>query len=468
MSLLSSNARHVALVQKSLAAGALRAASQPAKAAPKERKAAQSIGGVKKGRKEKWETKKKQEKIHKTKDIPRFTRMAETKLMMPKTFQRPATLPEAFKAGSGHVLELPLFGRETLVPRNVGKAVSYSDAPNNAAKVFGLPRKMFFEYRILSSPCSVVRDVTLQAVETLEKAKASSSLDSRIVLHGRAGCGKSFLLHQAVQYAQAEGWVVFYVPRAASLVNSTTTFAYDLRTQTYLQPHASYRTLDKLLKANSALFAKLPMKKALVTEKLNVPAGTTLADLVQIALKDRSAGNSAVVLDALTSELQAQTQFPVLLAVDDFQALLQDSSYKDHFLRPIKANHLSLPRLILDFASGKRTFAKGAVVTALTNSDTNFNVPLEIQDALDLPRAHPVSPYQRRDGDVQGYVHGLTGFKLPDRMSSDEMAGLFSVWKDDMALTTDKYDELFLSKYVESDGNPRDFVWKGLLSTFST
>jgi hypothetical protein len=31
----------------------------------------------------------------------------------------------------------------------------------------------------------------------------------------------------------------------------------------------------------------------------------------------------------------------------------------------------------------------------------------------------------------------------------------------------DTYDELFLSKYVESDGNARDFVWKGLLSNMS-
>ena len=31
----------------------------------------------------------------------------------------------------------------------------------------------------------------------------------------------------------------------------------------------------------------------------------------------------------------------------------------------------------------------------------------------------------------------------------------------------DRYDELFLSKYVEADGNPRHFVHKGLLSTFA-
>ncbi|KAJ3505111.1 hypothetical protein NMY22_g17696 [Coprinellus aureogranulatus] len=76
-----------------------------------------------------------------------------------------------------------------------------------------------------------------------------------------------------------------------------------------------------------------------------------------------------------------------------------------------------------------------------------------------------------------GYVKGVKGVEVPERMTLGEMAGLFGVWKEDMALTTgmddankhpaDKYDELFMSKYVESDGNPRDFVWKGLLATMA-
>ena len=28
------------------------------------------------------------------------------------------------------------------------------------------------------------------------------------------------------------------------------------------------------------------------------------------------------------------------------------------------------------------------------------------------------------------------------------------------------YDETFLGKYTESGGNPRQFVWKGLLANF--
>ena len=35
-------------------------------------------------------------------------------------------------------------------------------------------------------------------------------------------------------------------------------------------------------------------------------------------------------------------------------------------------------------------------------------------------------------------------------------------------LASSLHDEIFMSKYVESVGNLRDFVWKGLLRTLQT
>ena len=49
-------------------------------------------------------------------------------------------------------------------------------------------------------------------------------------------------------------------------------------------------------------------------------------------------------------------RFPVLLAIDDFQALYNMSLYRDPFYKPVKAYHLSFPRTLLEFASGKQTF----------------------------------------------------------------------------------------------------------------
>ncbi|KAJ3528203.1 hypothetical protein NMY22_g9509 [Coprinellus aureogranulatus] len=404
----------------------------------------------------------------------------ESKLQLPKTKDRPAVLPEPFQPGSGHALDLPLFGRSTLTPKHIGQATPFPASATNASKVFSLPNKMFLEYRILSSPTSIIRPITLTLTSTLSSAKGSSSADSRLVLHGRAGSGKSYALHQAVQYAQAEGWVVVYVPRAVTLVKSTNSYIYDIRTQTYLQPNASYRLLNHIHAANASLLSKIPLKNSFATEKLTVEAGEgkTLADLAQAGLKDKSQQSAPLVLDALLKGLEEQKDVPVLAAVYDFQSLFHDSAYRGPFFQPIKPHHLSPPRTLLEYSSGSRVLTNGVFLGAVTESDTTYTVPVELQDAVQASsdaggeagqgvRRKMGSEYVKRDEVREGYVRGVKGVEVPERMTLGEMAGLFGVWKEDMALTTDKYDELFMSKYVESDGNPRDFVWKGLLATMT-
>ena len=49
---------------------------------------------------------------------------------------------------------------------------------------------------------------------------------------------------------------------------------------------------------------------------------------------------------------------PVLFAVDDFQALYHKTKYRDPQFIPINPYHLSIPRSIMEFASGKKTFVR--------------------------------------------------------------------------------------------------------------
>jgi small subunit ribosomal protein S29 len=81
------------------------------------------------------------------------------------------------------------------------------------------------------------------------------------------------------------------------------------------------------------------------------------------------------------------------------------------------------------------------------------------------------------------YAKGLKKLEVPERLSIGEAAGVFEVWMKDRALHSGECfcsvckfedanwlgvvsnDELFLAKYSEASGNPRDFVWRGLLGT---
>ncbi|KAM6496503.1 mitochondrial carrier protein [Amanita muscaria] len=362
-------------------------------------------------------------------------------------------------------LKIRAFDAEKMSENMVGKTVAFEFSEQDPARKFGLPKKLLLEYRVLSKPYTVIRNVTLDVVGKLNQAEDSSSLDSRYVLTGRSGAGKSSVLLQAVEYCSQRKWVVIYIPRGVNLVNSSTPYAYDLRTQTYLQPQFAFQTLQRTLSVNSSILSSLHTTKKLFFEKRELPVRSSLTDLIAIGLKDAS--SAPAVLDALMTELGQQIKYPVLLAIDDFQALYCKTAYKDPFFTTIRPYHLSMPRLIMEFASGKRSLAKGAVLCATTDSDPAYPVPLELREALQIPYEHPQSPYDKRSTALVDYANGLTPIPVPEQLTLDEAASLFEAWKEEHVMAPVTYDELFLSKYTESSGNPREFV-KGLLSTLST
>ena len=103
------------------------------------------------------------------------------------------------------------------------------------------------------------------------------------------------------------------IPKAKNLVNSTTAYAYDLRTQTYLQPAFAYQTLQRMHTVNAHLLGQLQMQNDLVLEKQTVPAGTSISDLIQVAIKEKSKVHSPIILDTVMKELETQTLFVLFL-----------------------------------------------------------------------------------------------------------------------------------------------------------
>jgi small subunit ribosomal protein S29 len=84
---------------------------------------------------------------------------------------------------------------------------------------------------MISTPFSVLRDVTKTAMEKLSAASNQSSLETRLVLSehallccvyeviysvliaGQPGCGKSYTLLQSLEYCFSNDWIVLYFPR---------------------------------------------------------------------------------------------------------------------------------------------------------------------------------------------------------------------------------------------------------------
>ena len=94
------------------------------------------------------------------------------------------------------------------------------------------------------------------------------------------------------------------------MVNSTTPYVYDIRTQTYLQPEYAFQHLQRILKVNAELFKSVQLQEDLILEKLSFSAGDSLYSVMRAAVgaKSRRKAQSPVVLEAVMRTLEKQTE----------------------------------------------------------------------------------------------------------------------------------------------------------------
>lgn len=95
--------------------------------------------------------------------------------------------------------------------------------------------------------------------------------------------------------------------QAINLVNSSTPYSYDLRTQTYLQPVFAQQTLQRFRSVNEhALNSLVAEDKIELGTGSSLPQDTPLLKLIDVGLKDRT--SAPTVLSALLQALGRQTR----------------------------------------------------------------------------------------------------------------------------------------------------------------
>lgn len=90
--------------------------------------------------------------------------------------------------------------------------------------------------------------------------------------------------------------------QAINLVNSSTLYSYDPRTQTYLQPVFAQQTLQRFRTVNEhALSSLVTEDKIDLDDGLSLPQGTPLLKLIDVGLKDQTFAPAtlATLLEAL-------------------------------------------------------------------------------------------------------------------------------------------------------------------------
>lgn len=119
---------------------------------------------------------------------------------------------------------------------------------------------------------------------------------------------------------------------------------------------------------------------------------------------------------------------PVLLAVDEAQALFMRSNYRSPQFDLLESYALSLPRLLLDYVSGRKSFDRGAVLTAISLSTPQHAPPKEIYAAIpELANAPVVTPYDKVDAHHVEAAKGLEVFSVGDRLDLQEARGILDL-----------------------------------------
>lgn len=230
----------------------------------------------------------------------------------------------------------------------------------------------------------LLRDAALEVIEAMQSwGKADNDRPHAVVLDGERGAGKSFALHQIVQFARESGWIALFVPRArAWCVEAPYVMKSPYVADKFDIDVFGVELLQQLLAAHGDQLAQVKVRgdygDRYYPAKLGAKpktAGTfdkaelTLRDLVENGIHDEELACAAVV--DLREEFAQVTEFPVLIAIDEYNTWFQKTVFGFEG-QEVFPSDISVIDALKDVdAKGlkpKRALANGLFVAAVTEN----------------------------------------------------------------------------------------------------
>jgi len=244
-------------------------------------------------------------------------------------------------------------------------------------------RQKWWNMILKNKPGMVIRHQSVGIISSLQglslrgKASGKPEMNSHgFLLDGPAGSGKSMVLNHVVMWARAtEEWLVVFIPQAGHLTQG---YGFYERGEnaaeetTVLQPAYAQAILQQMLAANEEKLKEIevtlprddPAEAALPegeTAQVAAPGGETMSATAAIAalleMKMEAREEAAMgVLEAVMDALRIQTKFPLLIAVDEMNALCGMSKYPtSDGTQLIPASQVCLPPPTLTVRANSRS-----------------------------------------------------------------------------------------------------------------
>ena len=347
---------------------------------------------------------------------------------------------------------MPEFLPERLTAQSVGSAFRFTKDNLSLVKHTGIPPGIAREFALEREAHSVLRASTLSVIDKLNVAAKESSGRHRYVLHGEGGSGRSVSLLQSVIYAQQSDWLVWYIPKSQHLVDSSFDYIPPAAgTQTWSQPALSAHLLKTFAESNKDKLTKMKISE----DCAGVKAGDSLYALCLHASAQESA--AVDVFEGVFKQLNTQTTYPVLLAMDSVQALFQPTLYRDQHFNKLQPYDLSVTAKLLELISGRQQLKKGAIVTATSSTPTSMQIPPVLLAQLGLQPKTPINPLKKWN---TRHLDNSNGLQLVDMKSLTfaEAVGVFESLGKTLGISYPMSDELLLAKFTEAGGSPKVFT----------
>eukprot|EP00007_Cunea_sp_BSH-02190019_P005921 CAMPEP_0174244468 /NCGR_PEP_ID=MMETSP0417-20130205/35322_1 /TAXON_ID=242541 /ORGANISM="Mayorella sp, Strain BSH-02190019" /LENGTH=531 /DNA_ID=CAMNT_0015324155 /DNA_START=145 /DNA_END=1737 /DNA_ORIENTATION=- len=270
------------------------------------------------------------------------------------------------------------------------------------------------EFEDLSCRVLLVRKSFLQCIKFLQSVANTHAAGEKksALINGSRGVGKSVTLAQSVIWARQNGWLCLWIPSAAKLVTSGYSISESrIMPGLYDQNDYAVGLLKAFLEANKEKLAELPLKKSDIfievpeeffyidhTMKEEVVAereaeikgvpktfsgeGKTLEDLVRFGIIAEPVATEVFV--RLYEELARVVEYPVLIAMDNFNCLFG----KSVFGNPEKALDTHLDKVPPLLPAQRLTLAKvlGTILSHdLANGGTLVATTTTIKGSLPQP-----------------------------------------------------------------------------------
>ncbi|KAL7747961.1 hypothetical protein RI367_006709 [Sorochytrium milnesiophthora] len=232
----------------------------------------------------------------------------------------------------------------------------------NSPRLKQLPKAIQKEFAATPYQALLLRQTTIDVAAQVQEKRRP------IIIDGAGGVGKSAALLQIVSHAQQAGWFVVYVPNAVQLTEGRYPYRKDSTSELYEQPQLAVELLTAVRDLNGSLCDKITTGQSYQFGDVKVASGSKLTALINAGTKD--AEIATPVWAAVLKELSASKSVPVLVAVDQVNALFAATMYKDTASQRLMGTSLSVAHHLAGCFSGQTKLANGTAVGATSKLDT--------------------------------------------------------------------------------------------------